>query len=589
MKVIGLTGQTGAGKSYVADILLGLGCAVVDADVVAREVMAPGSECLAAVAGHFGSDIILPDGSCDRRLLAQRAFADEESTKLLSSLTHPYIIAKTKEYLRELENKNYSTAVFDAPQLFESGGDKLCDVIVSVTAPAQVRLERIMTRDGITREQALLRMNAQKDEQFYTERSGYVIDGSQPAEKVEENVRAVFAKIRSDGSKGEGMSRKKKKEKNVAARIMIVFGALSLAALLTLFIALVIRVGNEQYTYSSYPVKYASEVEAAAKKYGVSKYLIYAVIKAESDFDPEAESRAGAVGLMQIMPVSFEWIQEGHSDGHDPSVTFEDLRDPALNIDYGTHLLSILIDMYGNEETAVCAYNGGLGNVNSWLQNDKYSSDGKTLDIVPFEETDNYRSRVMRYESIYRRLYGSADDELYLDYPRKYREYVEAAAKEYNVDKNLIYGVIKTESNFDPEAESPVGALGLMQIMPVSFDWICELYGDDHEAGTVFEDMKDPKTNIEYGTHMLSILIDMYGDEETAVCAYNGGIGNVNSWLENKNYSSDGKTLDVVPYEETDNYRKSVMGSKGIYEELYGIDDSTESNSAASDDENDDL
>ena len=105
--------------------------------------------------------------------------------------------------------------------------------------------------------------------------------------------------------------------------------------------------------------------------------------------------------------------------------------------------------------------------------------------------------------------------------------------------------------------------------MPVSFEWLQQMYGDEHENYSSFEDMRNPEANIDFGTHMLKILIDMYGNEETAVCAYNGGIGNVNQWLEDENYSSDGKTLDVVPYEETSNYRERVIGSRDIYRELY--------------------
>ena len=567
-KVIGLTGQTGAGKSTVSAMAESYGCHIINADKVAREATAKNSECLKRLAEFFGNDIIDSNGECVRKLLAQRAFSSRENTDMLNSITHPMIIRRISEYIGMYGEDE--TVIIDAPQLFESGGDNLCSVIIAVTAPKEVRLNRITERDGITREQALMRMNVQKDEYFYTERADYVIDGGKPMKDVEAAAEAVLEKIRDGaGGKGERMSRKKKKNKSLSVRILTVFGILFLIAVLSVAFALLIRGGNEKYTYSSYPLKYCDQVEQAAKKYCVSKYLIYAVIKTESNFDPDAESSAGAIGLMQIMPVSFNWIQENHLDDHDPSATFEDLKDPALNIDYGTHMLSLLIEMYGNEETAICAYNGGLGNVNRWLEDENFSSDGKTLKLVPYKETADYRSKVMRYESIYKKLYGENDEELYLVYPQKYRSLVEAASEKYGVDKYLIYGVIKTESNFDPDAESPVGALGLMQIMPVSFEWLQQMYGDEHEKYSSFEDMRNPEANIDFGTHMLKILIDMYGNEETAVCAYNGGIGNVNQWLEDENYSSDGKTLDVVPYEETSNYRERVIGSRDIYRELY--------------------
>ena len=195
----------------------------------------------------------------------------------------------------------------------------------------------------------------------------------------------------------------------IKKRIVIASLLLILTAVISLALAFIIKSGNERYTYSTYPLKYQKEVEVAAEKYNVDKYLIYGVIKTESNFDPSAVSSAGALGLMQIMPVSFEWIQTMYPDEEFESLKFEDLEDPALNIDYGTHLLSILLDMYEDEETAVCTYNAGLGNVNGWLADPRYSSDGKTLDVVPIDETSNYRSSVMRNKSVYKRLYGNEE------------------------------------------------------------------------------------------------------------------------------------------------------------------------------------
>ena len=100
---------------------------------------------------------------------------------------------------------------------------------------------------------------------------------------------------------------------------------------------------------SVYPLKYEKEIDTASKKYGVDKALIYGVIKTESNFVPDARSSAGALGLMQLMPDTFEWLQTYYKDEND--YTFEDLADPAINIDYGAELLSILSKRYENEET----------------------------------------------------------------------------------------------------------------------------------------------------------------------------------------------------------------------------------------------
>ena len=121
---------------------------------------------------------------------------------------------------------------------------------------------------------------------------------------------------------------------------------------------------------NAYPREYAEYVEIYAQKYGVPESLVFAVIHTESSFDSGAVSSAGAVGLMQMTPDTFAWLTD--------EILFEHLEngmlyDPETNIRYGTYCLSYLYDRYGNWETAIAAYNGGLGNVDKWLEDDKYA------------------------------------------------------------------------------------------------------------------------------------------------------------------------------------------------------------------------
>lgn len=198
--VLGLTGQTGAGKSTVSGIMKNLGCTVISADKIAREATQTGSECLKRLADCFGYDIINNDGSCNRKRLAQKAFSSRKSTDLLNSITHPWILRRTAEYISECKSNGSDIIIFDAPQLFESGGEKMCDIVVSVTAPTEIRLSRIMNRDGINKDEALLRINAQFDESYYTSGADYVIDGSQPLGQVKEQVTGIIAEIRKAGA-----------------------------------------------------------------------------------------------------------------------------------------------------------------------------------------------------------------------------------------------------------------------------------------------------------------------------------------------------------------------------------------------------
>ena len=151
-------------------------------------------------------------------------------------------------------------------------------------------------------------------------------------------------------------------------------------------------------------------------------------------------------------------------------------------------------------------------------------------------------------------------------YPLEYSELVNKAAKDYNLAPALIYGVIHTESRFDPDAGSSVGAVGLMQIMPETFEWLMEKR--EEKGKYTVEDLYKPEVNIDYGSYLLRYFLDYYGNEKCAVAAYNAGFV-VSNWLEDPNCSPDGMTLDIIPYPETSEYVVKVDNAKNKYIELY--------------------
>ncbi len=175
MKIIGLTGLTGAGKSTVAQKLMAYGCYHIDADKVARKVINNNENVKNKLKMRFGDDVINPDGTTNRPLLATRAFADENSTNALNEITHPAVTEEIQSIIKDISEVGYRGVIIDAIALFESGEDKLCDFTVAVVAPKEIRLERIMSRDNITEEKALERINAQKDESFFTSRADFVL------------------------------------------------------------------------------------------------------------------------------------------------------------------------------------------------------------------------------------------------------------------------------------------------------------------------------------------------------------------------------------------------------------------------------
>ena len=195
--IVGLTGATGAGKSTVSKIFEERGFAVINADETAREVMRKGSVCLMQISAVFGEDTINDDGTLNRAVLANRAFSSKENTWLLNDITHPHIFLRVLKRCRELIDSGREYILFDAPVLFESNSDLMCDVIVCVSAPKDVRIKRLMKRDGRTEDEILRRMSAQNDDIFYESRSDIVINGGDFLDNVRASSIAAADMIKS--------------------------------------------------------------------------------------------------------------------------------------------------------------------------------------------------------------------------------------------------------------------------------------------------------------------------------------------------------------------------------------------------------
>lgn len=178
MKVIGLTGGSGSGKGYVSKLFEAAGVPALDTDMVSRIVTAPGSPCLAELTERFGESILLPGGKLDRRRLAEIAFADPKLTGALNSITHRHILAYCRDWLEQRRKEGYAAAIIDAPLLYESGFDAECDAVVAVVADRELRIARIMARDGITRAQAEQRLARQHDDGFFRAHADFVIENN---------------------------------------------------------------------------------------------------------------------------------------------------------------------------------------------------------------------------------------------------------------------------------------------------------------------------------------------------------------------------------------------------------------------------
>ena len=175
MKILGLTGQSGAGKTIFSEMLMKLGHPCINADELYHASLVPPSEILDAIKDTFGSDFLLEDGGLDRKKLAKHVFTSKENLDKLNGAVLPIMAKKVIAIAKDFEAKGAQLVVIDAPTLFEAGLDSICDMTVSVVAPDSVRIERIAERDNISIDDAILRTKAQKNDDFYYERSDYVI------------------------------------------------------------------------------------------------------------------------------------------------------------------------------------------------------------------------------------------------------------------------------------------------------------------------------------------------------------------------------------------------------------------------------
>jgi len=167
--------------------------------------------------------------------------------------------------------------------------------------------------------------------------------------------------------------------------------------------SLALNRANDYFMKKTYPLKYSDMVAKEATANHLDPALVYSVMKAESNFNPDAQSHAGAIGLMQLTPDTFAWIQTKLKS--EAKFTEQDLYTPEVNIRYGCKLLSLLLDKYSQTGTALGAYNAGIGTVNSWLKNPDISKDGTSLDNIPYAETKNYVSAVLKNYDNYKKLY----------------------------------------------------------------------------------------------------------------------------------------------------------------------------------------
>ena len=204
--LVGLTGGIATGKSTVSAMLRRLGCVIIDADVLAREVVAPGEPALAEIVREFGPAVLQPDGTLDRKALGAIVFGDADRRRRLEAITHPAIRARFAARLAALEAEGFDgIVVFDAAVIVESGGHRMLDRLIVVVTDEATELGRLVARDGIDVAEARRKIASQMPLTEKAKLADHVIDNSGDRAATEAQVRRVHAALRADlAARGRG-------------------------------------------------------------------------------------------------------------------------------------------------------------------------------------------------------------------------------------------------------------------------------------------------------------------------------------------------------------------------------------------------
>ena len=195
MKVIGITGPSGAGKGVCCEILMKNGIACIDTDSVYHGLILADTPCTAELTLAFGKEILATDGSVDRKRLASIVFSDNTRQKnlLLNKITHKYVKEETLRLLDFYQKQGIKATAIDAPLLFEASFEEMCDFCVAILAPQELRLSRIIERDKLDTERAQARLSAQKPDCYYTERAQYTVINDGDKENVQKQVEQILS------------------------------------------------------------------------------------------------------------------------------------------------------------------------------------------------------------------------------------------------------------------------------------------------------------------------------------------------------------------------------------------------------------
>lgn len=515
-KYIIITGQIASGKSSISELIKNRNknYLVLDADDQIKELYKRGAELYKVLVNEFGDSILNEKGNISKAKLRRTVFLNDENREKLNELTHPVILKNMVSLAKESE----ADVVFlQIPLLNESINilKKLVNIdeIWNITASDEVRFNRLMSRKGMTEEIAHRIMEIQSD--FESDDFDILsIENNGDYEELNNKLNLLFDNSCIKEEKKIGFFGRFKKNKKEEIEEL-----------------------NEE-----------SEEESDVRK--VSEDEIITEEKVEENTEESlVENENNSERLLQTI-----FTNEQKTE----NIDLKEIEEKDLEKTKLTDLSPLREDKIEK------------------IENDIKNSVEETLDEEINEDNGKKKKKmkiwkkillsIVSFLIIINALFLGAIYYGGVNYPVNYLEEIQKYSNEYGVDPKVVLAIMRVESNFKTDATSKVNAKGLMQVLPDTAKHVAKLLNID--ANSI--DLNDAETNIKIGTYYIKYLMQNFSNMDTVYAAYNGGIGNVNTWLKDSKYSSDGVSLYNIPSSETKHYVNKVNKALKAYEILYG-------------------
>ena len=536
-KYIVITGQICSGKSSLADLIRerNENYLVLDADDQIKELYKRGAELYKVLVKEFGDSILNEKGNISKAKLRRTVFFNDENREKLNSLTHPVILKNITEIAK---NSDAEVVFLQIPLLNESIDrlEKLIEIdeVWNITASDDIRFKRLMSRKGMTEEVAhrIMEIQSEFDNENY---DILTVENNGDFEELKDKLDLFFENscINEEKKRGFFGRLKKNKEKKEAEE-------------------------NDE--------------------------IVEDKIEDTEDVRKVTEDELEAMNVVEEVPNDDFTEKENlnnndeHLDEFMQSVFVEGQSTESVDLKTLEKQDSLSIEQ--TKLTDLSPLHEEKSDVTDSVKKDINNSKEEFFEEETVEEVKKDKGRKKKKMKVWKKILITIITVIIIckalflgaiyyggkNYPVNYIEEIQKYSNEYGVDPRVVLAIMRVESNFKSDATSKVNAKGLMQVLPDTSKHVAKLLNID--ANSI--DLNDAETNIKIGTYYIKYLMKNFSNMDTVYAAYNGGIGNVNTWLKDSKYSSDGVSLYNIPSSETKHYVTKVNKALKAYEILYG-------------------